>query len=256
MQLIRFFLATLAVVHLLGAPCLADYFYFSTGGPDYRMAAASRPESTYQIEIEAADDFILTSETLVFNATVIGLLPPAAPLSDVERVKVEIYRVFPNDSDTTRTIHVPTRMNSPADVEFDDRDSANGDLSYTVYLLDPYSGADNSVINGIHPLPYQTTGGEGPVVGQEVLIDVTFTIPFDLPADHYFFIPQVSLRNDETFLWLSAPHPQFTGDLQMWIRNADLDPDWLRVGTDIVGGTTPPTFNGTFSLEGLTIGHD
>ena len=42
MQLIRFFLATLAVVHLLGAPCLADYFYFSTGGPDYRMAAASR----------------------------------------------------------------------------------------------------------------------------------------------------------------------------------------------------------------------
>jgi len=36
----------------------------------------------------------------------------------------------------------------------------------------------------------------------------------------------------------------------MWIRNADLDPDWLRVGTDIVGGTT---FNGSFSLSGETI---
>jgi hypothetical protein len=38
----------------------------------------------------------------------------------------------------------------------------------------------------------------------------------------------------------------------MWIRNADLDPDWLRVGTDIVGGSPPPTFNGTFSLWGET----
>jgi hypothetical protein len=29
-----------------------------------------------------------------------------------------------------------------------------------------------------------------------------------------------------------------------------LDPDWLRVGTDIVGGATPPKFNFTFSLTG------
>ncbi len=29
-----------------------------------------------------------------------------------------------------------------------------------------------------------------------------------------------------------------------------LDPDWLRVGTDIVGGLTPPTFNFSFSLTG------
>ena len=32
-----------------------------------------------------------------------------------------------------------------------------------------------------------------------------------------------------------------------------LDPDWLRVGTDIVGGATPPTFNTAFSLEGTVI---
>ena len=42
----------------------------------------------------------------------------------------------------------------------------------------------------------------------------------------------------------------FTGDLQEWIRNADLDPDWLRVATDIVGA--PPAFNATFSLAGET----
>ena len=32
-----------------------------------------------------------------------------------------------------------------------------------------------------------------------------------------------------------------------------LDPDWLRIGTDIVGGTTPPTINAAFTLAGETI---
>jgi hypothetical protein len=43
------------------------------------------------------------------------------------------------------------------------------------------------------------------------------------------------------------------GDLQAWIRNSDLAPDWLRIGTDIIGGTPAPTFNMTFSLVGATI---
>jgi hypothetical protein len=41
-------------------------------------------------------------------------------------------------------------------------------------------------------------------------------------------------------------------DLQAWTRDAMLDPDWLRVGTDIVGGATPPTFNLAFSLQGVS----
>jgi hypothetical protein len=32
-----------------------------------------------------------------------------------------------------------------------------------------------------------------------------------------------------------------------------LAPDWLRIGTDIIGGATPPTFNMTFSLAGATL---
>ena len=87
------------------------------------------------------------------------------------------------------------------------------------------------------------------MAGTVVQFDVSFLVPFNLPPDHYFFIPQVEVNGPGNFLWLSAPHPQFTGDLQMWIRNSNLDPDWLRVGTDIVGGTT---FNGTFSLTGET----
>jgi len=42
-------------------------------------------------------------------------------------------------------------------------------------------------------------------------------------------------------------------DLQAWIRNSNLAPDWLRIGTDIVGGATAPTFNMTFSLAGETV---
>ena len=42
-------------------------------------------------------------------------------------------------------------------------------------------------------------------------------------------------------------------DLQAWTRDDMLDPDWLRVGMDIVGGTTPPTFNLAFSLDGTVV---
>jgi hypothetical protein len=38
--------------------------------------------------------------------------------------------------------------------------------------------------------------------------------------------------------------------LQSWIRDADLDPDWLRVGTDVVG---TGAFNAAFSLSGEVI---
>lgn len=110
----------------------------------------------------------------------------------------------------------------------------------------------NSVLNGINPKPNQTTGGDGAMTGIEVLFDVMFTTPFDLPADHYFFVPLVGLSQGE-FLWLSAPRPvtggtgPFTPDLQSWIRDADLAPDWLRVGTDIIG---TGTYNAAFSLDG------
>ena len=67
------------------------------------------------------------------------------------------------------------------------------------------------------------------------------------------------LVNGGDFLYLSAPRPivppgnAFLGDLQAWIRNSNLNPDWLRIGTDIIGGATPPTFNMAFSLSGETV---
>jgi hypothetical protein len=123
--------------------------------------------------------------------------------------------------------------------------------------LAPTFVADNSVLNGIFPKPNFQTHGEGPVTGQEVLFTITFTTPFTLDADHYFFVPQVGLNTvSSEFYWLSGQRPTtppFSPDLQMWVRNETLAPDWLRVGTDIVGGSPAPTFNGAFSLNGETV---
>ena len=226
-------------------------FLVDTGSPDGRMAMASRPPGP-AIEIEPADDFLLSCGATVERATFFGLIPSNASVSDVSQVVVEVYRIFPLDSTNPPDGRVPTRANSPSDVALLSRDSAAAnELSFTASVVNASFTAANSVLNGINAIPGQTTGGEGAVTGQEVQFDVTFTSTISLPAGHYFFVPQVALTSGN-FFWLSAARPPSATDLQAWIRNADLAPDWLRVGTDIVGGASPPTFNGAFSLGGTT----
>lgn len=250
---------------LITMPAAATPFSFSTGDPDGKMATASRPSTGGKFEIESGDDFVLTSTTTITSATFTGLLTGNATVGEV---RVEIYQVFPNDSNVARTSgpptfstsQVPTRVNSPSDVEFADRDTASSNLTFATSVLSGNFTALNSVLNGINPSPGQRTGGEGAVTGTEVQFDVNFTQPFTLPPNHYFFVPQVEVTDpSRNFFWLSAPRPivapgtpfpaGFT-DLQEWIRNENLAPDWLRVGTDIVGGMPAPTFNATFSLTG------
>ena len=248
-----------ATLALATTPAPAD-FEFSTGSPDGKIATGSRPSGPGKLEIETGDDFVLASRTRLTSATFTGLLPTGLNASNIGDVRVEIYRVFPNDSTIPPSGHVPTRVNSPSDVEFDDRSVSGHGLSFTTTTLASTFTAANSVLNGIHPIPNVTTGGEGAVTGQEVRFNVNFTTPFDLPADHYFFVPQVEITGSTgDFFWLSAPRPivdpgtPFTPDLQAWIRDENLAPDWLRIGTDIVGGTAPPTFNMAFSLAGESV---
>jgi hypothetical protein len=242
---------------LVAVPVAAAPF-FSTGDPDGKMATASRPASAGKIEIESADDFVLSSKTQITGATFTGLLTGGATTANISQVIVEIYRVFPKDSTTPPAGKVPTRVNSPSDIAFASRDSSLAELSFTTSILADSFTAANSVVNGIHPIPNHKTGGEGAVTGKEVSFDIGFLTPFLLDADHYFFIPQVELTSGD-FLWLSAAKPiaspgtPFAPDLQSWIRDEGLAPDWLRVGTDIVGGTPPPTFNAAFSLTGSTV---
>jgi hypothetical protein len=249
----------------LATPAFAASFSFSTGNPDGRLGALSRPQSAGELETETADDFILTGTTVIRGATISGLLTSGATLADIGNVEVEVYHVFPADSVNPPSGNVPTRANSPSDVEIDSatRDGSAGTLSFTTSLLSSNFSVANTVVNGINKKPNQTTKGEGAASGEEVQITITFTPPIVLPSpppplNHYFFRPEV-LVTGGNFLYLSAPRPivspgtSFVGDLQAWIRNADLAPDWLRIGTDIIGGATPPTFNMAFSLSGETI---
>jgi len=243
---------------------------FNNLTPNNSIAVATRPDSASGFEIEAGDDFNLGTQSSLTSASFIGLIvnPPGATAT-ISDVVAEIYRVFPLDSNVGRTSGppnfstpaVPTRVNSPSDVAFDSRDSSmSGQLSFTSTVLNGTFTALNSIQpGGIHAFPLQTTGGNGPVTGEEVEIDVNFTSPINLATGHYFFVPQVLLSDGAQFEWLSASRPisgagttPIMPDLQAWTRDAQLDPDWLRVGTDIVGGTTPPTFNLAFQLSGTS----
>ena len=259
-----------ALLGLLTAmPAAADPFTFNTGNVTNLIATAARPDIGGKFEIESADDFATTGQTSITSATFTGLLTGGAAVGNVGEVVVEIYRVFPNDSNVGRTSgpptfstpQVPTRVNSPSDVALDSRDTSSGNLTVSTKVLSNTFTALNSIQpGGIHPLPGVTTGGDGQITGQEVEFDVTFTTPFSLSADHFFFVPQVQVTGGE-FLWLSgtrplvpSPFPPGVTDLQSWTRDEispnNLAPDWLRVGQDIVGGSPFPTFNAAFSLVG------
>lgn len=257
----------LSMVAFAAVPAAASAFFFSTGNPDGKIATLARVGSPAGIQTETADDFLLTqSLTHITSATFTGLMPIGVPLSSISQVEIEFYHVFPNDSDVSRTsgpplfstAQVPTRVNSPADVEIASatRDSFAGTLTFTPGIISSTFTALNSVVNGINPKPNQFTGGEGQVTGQEVQISVIFTTAVDLTAGHYFFRPEVLLSTGDNFLWLSAPKPivppgtPFMPDLQSWIRNDNLAPDWLKIGTDITG---QGPFNATFSLAGTSI---
>src|SRR6266446_9616186 len=168
---------------ILAPPAVATSFFFSTGNPDGRIATLSRVASQGKIQTETADDFTLTNCTEIDRATFTGLIPLATPLSSVNDVEIEIYHVFPNDSANPPSGNVPTRANSPGDVEIDfaTRDGADGSLSFTPTLLSPIFTVANSVVNGINKSPDQKTNGEGSVTGEAVLITVTFNPPILLP---------------------------------------------------------------------------
>ena len=127
------------------------------------MAAASHPPlSGSGVENEAADDFVLGGGALVSEIKFIGLLTSGSLIS--------LGRTWSFTASSRTTARsppdgrVPTRTNSPSDVAFDER-GASDFSSVTVTTLAPSFTATNSVNNGIHPSPGQTTGGEGPVTG-------------------------------------------------------------------------------------------
>src|SRR5215467_10195586 len=244
--------AMMASVLLIAQLAAAETFSFTPGEPDGKVGALSRPASPGKMETETADDFVLQQTTIVNKATIRGLLPSDTDMTKIEDVEVEVYHVFPFDS-AAFSGNVPSRTNSPSDVEIGTatRDANAGTLKFSATVENASFLVDHTVVNNI-----RVNAGEPGITGEEVAITVTFTSPIILPAGNYFFRPEV-LVTDANFLYLSAPRPivppgnAFVGDRQAWIRNSNLAPDWLRIGTDII--VNGETFNMAFYLTGETV---
>src|SRR6478736_1341458 len=246
--------ATLAFGIWVAMPAWAATFSFTTGNPDGLMGAASRRASPGKLETETADDFTLDQTTVINQAIIFGLAPSGTQTQDIKQVEVEVYHVFPLDSAMPPSGKVPSRANSPSDVEIGaaTRAGNSGTLTFSTNVLNSNFGVGNSVVNNLK-VATAPPGGEGSTAGELVEITITFTRPIILPAGHYFFRPEVLLTSGD-FLYLSAPKViPAPKDLQAWIRNSNLAPDWLRIGTDIVGGATAPNLNMTFALAGETV---
>src|SRR5205814_1331981 len=104
-----------------GAAAQETQVLVNTGNTDGKLGALSRRPSAGKLETETADDFVLKQTTVLTGATVVGLVSPAAPLANIANVEVELYHVFPLDSANSDPLagNVPTRFNSPSDVEID-----------------------------------------------------------------------------------------------------------------------------------------
>lgn len=242
--------AMIGSVLLIAQLATAQTFSFTPGDPDGKVGALSRPASPGKVETETADDFALQQTTIINKATIRGLLPADTDVTKIKDVEVEIYHVFPLDS-APASGHVPSRINSPSDVEIGTatRDGSSGTLKFLPTVENANFSVDHTVVNGINNV---LTGAPG-VAQEEVEITIMFTSPIILPAGNYFFRPEVLVTGGD-FLYLSAPRPivppgnAFVGDRQAWIRNSNLSPDWLRIGTDIIADGD--TFNLAFSLDG------
>jgi hypothetical protein len=168
--------AVLALTACLGTPLWASPFFFATGGPNGLLGALSRRPSPGKVETETADDFVLQETTVITQATIFGLIPVGTPVENIRDVEVEVYHVFPLDSDVGRTsgpptfstAQVPTRNNSPSDVEIDTTTRARtaGTLTTSAQVLDPSFTVGSTVVNGINV----NAGSEGSAVGEEVRI--------------------------------------------------------------------------------------
>ena len=147
--------AALALTACLTTPLWAAPFFFATGSPNTLLGALSRRSSPGKVETETADDFFLQETTVITHATIFGLIPAGTPLENIRDVEVEVYHVFPMDSDVGRTSGsptfstsaVPTRNNSPSDSEIDTATRARtaGTLAVSARVLNTSFTAGTTV---------------------------------------------------------------------------------------------------------------
>ena len=246
-------LGLLSLMFVAGPVLAVDTVLYNNDFPDGKIVAASGGAALN----ETADDFFLTKPTQITNGSFTGLIPKGASISSVG---IAIYGVVTSEVSPR---NVPTRVNSPTDDELPGtvRETGSG-LTFFGSLLSNGVGVANSVVTGINPVPLNMTGGDGGASGEEIRFNFNIDPGNALTLDpgHYFFRPLVETSSGN-FLWLSAGRPihdfgstPINPDLQAWTRNGALAPDWLRIGTDIIGpNQDPATYNMAFRLVGTVV---
>ena len=196
-------------------------FFFSTGDPDGKMAMASRPSSAGKIEIESADDFVLTAPRASPARPSPVSCRRTASLSDMTNVRVEIYRVFPLDSTIPRQWQCAHADQFSLGRGVRRTDAAAHNLTFTPGIINSSFTAQipssTGSIRNPTSIPRRGTGH-----GPRGSVQRDFESAFTLPADHYFFVPQVQLSNGD-FFWLSAPKPIVAPGTPFRHRPPDLD---------------------------------
>ena len=158
--------AGLALGFLVATSLWSADFSFTTGNPDGLMGAASRRASPGKLETETADDFTLDQTTVIRGATIVGLVPSGTQPQDIKEVEVEVYHIFPLDSAMPPSGKVPSRANSPSDVEIGTATRAgnSGTLTFSTNVLNSNFGVGNTVVNNLK-VATVPPGGEGSTAG-------------------------------------------------------------------------------------------
>src|SRR5262245_61252148 len=95
-------LIVLTLVIFWPAGAAASSIIYSNLAVTNQVATASRPDQPGKAEIESADDFVLGGAANITGVSFIGLVPSLQSV-DLQHSTVEFYRIFPLDSDTSRT---------------------------------------------------------------------------------------------------------------------------------------------------------
>src|SRR5262249_48143066 len=186
----------LALGFLIATSLWSADFSFTTGTPDGLMGAASRRASPGKLETETADDFTLDQTTVIRRATIVGLVPSGTQAQDIKEVEVEVYHIFPLDSAIPPSGKVPSRANSPSDVEIGTATRAgnSGTLTFSTNVLNSNFTVGNTVVNNLK-VATAPPGGEGSTAGAKTGATQTFTPPPPLSAAPTLFPRAVPLSS-------------------------------------------------------------
>ena len=212
---------------------LADAFSFTTSTPDGRIGSRStaghgrRPRDRSGRRLHSRGRHAADRRQLLWTAA-------SRRVSIRRRVRAsrDLPRVPENSTAPAERCRADTRELAVGRRVRHSRGSGDGSLSYATSIVNPNFTVANSIVNGINPVPLQTTNGEGPVRGQEALIPLRSS--FSLPPDYYFVVS--ASPADQRYVPLAvrsgtgALHGGFPGlDSQRQSGS-----NWLRAGTDIV----------------------